>query len=399
MSKVDGVVDHGRKEPSFKRINPAEGAKYIEAMIVHCLSHHPEIVTWLRGSIDPDMLEFPPEYFKRDNLARRGGTYKDAKGITCALDQTLAQYRDTLEEEVKATDNTVEWTEQKISKVLYPKATAKARADKRARINLAAQALLGKAMLLWPAQDVRDLMSQDVKLTSAHERVDLIAFVNALKEFCLEGTGNVDNNIRVAEDYITKLRMKPNRFTAYVMEFKAAAENLATCGSTFTQERIVTLFIKNLDQIVFLNFFVNFLDCRHSLNELKTGTLQEAITVVLTYYNQVIRSAFDDDGSSLSGGTDGAGGGGGGGGSGSPSPVKVNSSKGLKEAVAASKAGGEFIVTQAVLAAFVRKQGTKRKASEDSATAAAKPPVKKGKCFAFEKGEVCKFGNKCKFEH
>ena len=397
MSKEVG--DPIRREPSFRRVNPAEGAKYIEAMVAHCLSNHPEIVTWLRGSIDPDMLEFEPEYFKRNNLARRGGTYKDAKGITCALDQTLAQYRATLEEEVKATDTAVEWTEQKISRVLYPKAMAKARADKRARLTQAAQALLGKAMLLWPANDVRDLMSQDTKLMSAYEKVDLIAWVNALKGFCLEGTGNVDNNIRFAEDYITKLKMKPTRFTAYVKEFKAAAENLATCGSTFTQERIVTLFIKNLDQVVFLNFFVNFLDCRHSLNELKTGTLQEAITVVLRYYNQVIRSCEGDDGSSLSGGTDVTGGDGGGGGGGSPSPVKVNSAKGLKEAVAASKAGGEFIVTQAVLAAFVRKQGTKRKASEDSATAAVKPPVKKGKCFAFERGEVCKFGNQCKFEH
>ena len=293
MSKVDSVVDQTRREPSFKRINPGEGAKYIEAMIAHCLTNHPEIVTWLRGSIDPDMLEFPPEFLRRNNLARRGGTYKDSQGITCALDQTLVEYRDTLEKEVKATDPDVEWSEHRVFRVLYPKATAKARADKRARLNQAAQALLGKAMLLWPAQDVRDLMSQDVKLMSAFETGDLIAFVNALKEFCLEGTGNVDNNIRVAEDYITKLKMSRYRFTAYVKEFKAAAENLTTCGSTFTQERVVTLFIKNLDQSVFINFFVNFLDVRHSLNELKTGTLQNAITVVHEYYTSVIRVVED----------------------------------------------------------------------------------------------------------
>ena len=99
MSKVDSVVDHTRKEPSFKKVNPGEGAKYIEAMIAHCLSNHPEIVTWLRGSIDRDMLEFTPEFLKVNNLARLGGTYKDAKGVTCGLDQTYAQYRDTLEAE------------------------------------------------------------------------------------------------------------------------------------------------------------------------------------------------------------------------------------------------------------------------------------------------------------
>jgi hypothetical protein len=121
MSKVDSVVDQIRKEPSFKRINPGEGAKYIEAMVAHCLSNHPEIVTWLRGSIDPDMLEFPPEFLKRNNLARRGGTYKDSQGITCVHDQTLAEYRETLENEVKATDKDVEWSEHRVFRVLYPK--------------------------------------------------------------------------------------------------------------------------------------------------------------------------------------------------------------------------------------------------------------------------------------
>ena len=55
MSKEDKVIDQSRGGPSFRRINPGEGAKYIEGMIAHCLSYHPEIVSWLRGSIDPDI--------------------------------------------------------------------------------------------------------------------------------------------------------------------------------------------------------------------------------------------------------------------------------------------------------------------------------------------------------
>ena len=74
MSKVDSASSDQVRVPLFKRINPVEGAKYIDGMIAHCLSSHPEIVTWLRGSIDPDLLEFPPEFLKRNNLARRGGT-------------------------------------------------------------------------------------------------------------------------------------------------------------------------------------------------------------------------------------------------------------------------------------------------------------------------------------
>ena len=404
MSKADGgVADQVRVVvPQFKRVNPVEGARYIDSMVAHCLSNHPEIVTWLRGSIDPDMLEFPAEWRKRCNLARRGGTYKDSHGTLCPNDQTLEEYKEALMDEVRATDKDVEWTEAQITKALYPKQTAKARADKRARLNQAAQALLGKAMLLWPAPDVRDLMAQDTKLAAALETVDLIAFVKALKEFCLEGTGNVDNNIRVAEDHITNLKMSRTRFTQYVKEFKAAAENLATCGSTFTQERIVTLFIKNLDQSVFLNFFVNFLNPRHSLNELKTGTLQAAIIQVHEYYTAVIRVVEDDDAaSSLSNMSGGVGGGG------HSSPVKVTNTKGLKEVVASSNNGSEFLVTQAVLAAFVRsaskekdKVGEKRKVITDAAgTAGSTPPVKKGKCFAFEKGETCKFGTNCKFQH
>ena len=85
--------------------------------------------------------------------------------------------------------------------------------------------------------------------------------------------------------------------------------------------------------------------------------------------------------------------------------MKVTNAKGLKDVVASSNHGGEFLVTQAVLAAFVRsaskeKVGDKRKGNPDAAGAAGStPPPKKGKCFSFEKGETCKFGTNCKFQH
>ena len=234
-------------------------------------------------------------------------------------------------------DAGVEWTEAKVSEVLYPKAMAKARADKRARLDQQAQALLGKAMLLWPAPDVRDFMALDLKLTSAVETVDLVAFVNALKEFCLEGTSNVDNNIRVAEDHITILRMGKNRFTSFVKEFKAAAENLITCGSSFTQERVISLLMKNLDQSVFIYFYINYLDFNHHLNTHKLGTLQEAILVVHQYYNSVIRVVEDESPASSVGG---------GGGTPNHTPVKVNNAKGLKEAMSSPSTSSDYVVTK-----------------------------------------------------
>ena len=74
MSKSDGgVSDQVRVVvPQFKRVNPVEGARYIDGMVAYCLSNHPEIVTWLRGSIDPDMLEFTAEWRKRSNFSTSG---------------------------------------------------------------------------------------------------------------------------------------------------------------------------------------------------------------------------------------------------------------------------------------------------------------------------------------
>jgi hypothetical protein len=372
-------------------------AQNIESMIVHCLSNHTDIVPWLRGSVHPDMVEYPPEFLKMDNLARRGGTYRDSQGTICAADMSLLEYRDTLNAAVMARDASVEWTEAKVSEVLYPKAMAKARADRRSRLDQQAQALLGKAMLLWPAPDVRDLMSLDIKLTSAVETVDLIAFVNALKEFCLEGSGNVDNNIRVAEDTITNLRMGKNRFTAFIKDFKAAAENLISCGSNFTQERVISLLMKNLDQSVFVNFHINYLDVNHHLNALRLGTLQDAITVVHQYYNSVIRVVEDDSSTSTIGG---------GVGSHNHSVVKVGNAKGLKEALSTSSTSSDYVVSHAVLAAFVRsasKVGEKRKGTPSlgvgKSDVSGVTLSKRGKCFYFEKGEDCKFGAKCKFAH
>jgi hypothetical protein len=411
MSKSD-AQDTNRKECSFKKITPSDGARYIEQMIVHCLTHHADIVPWLRGSVHTDMLEFTLDWSKRDILARRSGTYKDKSGVIAVKDQTFAEYREALSEEVRKSLNNVtqgdnnsqgKITDGVITEILFPKKMAKARADNRAKLFSHAQALLGKAMLLWPASDVKELMAVNYKLNHAVDTLDLIGFVNALKEFCLEASGNVDNNIRAAENYVTELRMEKGKFTEYIRDFKAAADNLERCGSLFTQERIITLLIKNFDQHDFLNFYVQYLDKHHHLNTLKQGSLQEAINHLCEYYNTVVRVRDDESSLGSASNSDNHG------------PIRVFNQKGLRRAMAAPQnKTSSYVVSHEVLISMIAKPkpGDKRKKDKEKGAKDTKtsgeatdetdeeePPVKKGKCWNFEKNEKCRFGADCKFEH
>ncbi len=152
-----------RREPSYTKATPGDGAKYLDSTEVYCLIHHPEIVPWLGGCIHLDLLEFAPEFSKRANLARRGGTYRDASGQLVMVDQTYAEYKAVLYAEVTS-DLTITWTEAKIVEALYPKTMAKSRADNWAKLLSSAQAFLGKAMLLWPVAYLKDLMRDCAKL-------------------------------------------------------------------------------------------------------------------------------------------------------------------------------------------------------------------------------------------
>ena len=342
LSKYDSKSES--KTPVFRRVTPGEGQKYFDLIVQHCLNQHSEIVPWLQGTIHSDFLEFKPEFLKRGNLGRRGGTYKSAEGELVMVDMTIIDYREELIRHVQLSDDIeIQMEERHALEYLFPKASAKSRTDNRTKILSSAQALLGKAMLYWPESDVCALMSTDTKLLSAYEKIDLIAWVNDLKEFCLVGTGNIENNIRIAEESITALKMEKDKFTDYVKDFRAAADNLSRCGSNFTQERIVSLFFKNLDQKQFNQFYANFLDKNHHLNERKNGNLQEAITAVYEYYNEVIRVM--EDNASLGGNSAGS----------NPSSFNSASSvKGVKHYVNSNKTQEPVVVPHHVLATLIR---------------------------------------------
>lgn len=405
MFKGSDATSVSRSEPSFTRATPGDGAKYLDLMEVYCLIHHPEIVPWLGGCIHLDMLEFAPEFSRRANLARRGGTYRDTSGQLVMVDQTYAEYKAILYAEVTS-DLTITWTEAKIVEALYPKSMAKSRADNRAKLLSSAQAFLGKAMLLWPVAYLKDLMRDYAKLQLAVRTLDLVAFVNALKAFCLEGSGNQESNRRIAEEHISNLKMLKGRFPSYIRDFKSAAEDLERCGSTFSHERIVTLLIKNLDQKVFVAFYLNFLDKNHHLHSLKSTSLQAAIEVLCDHYDSVVR-VFEDDDSAVSY---------------SEHKHPITSFKSLK-ANLSNSASDSITVSHTVLAALVNQatqssRGEKRKIAGEASVSKkfkgvgskgdgpkrsegdgelSKP--KKQPCFAFAKGDVCTYGSKCRFEH
>lgn len=407
------------KEPVFKRVTPGEGQKYFDLIILHALTNHSELVPWLNGTIHSDFLEFKPEFLKRGNLGRRSGTYKSADGELIMEDMTIVDYRDQLIQEVQLADELELGMEERVAiEYLFPKAMSKSRADNRTRILQSAQALLGKAMLLWPEADVCSLMSTDIKLASAYEKVDVIAWVNALKEFCLAGTGNIENNIRIAEESITSLKMEKSKFTEYVKDFRAAADNLSRCGSNFTQERIVSLFFKNLDQEQFTQFYANFLDKNHYLHERKNGNLQEAVTAVYDYFNSVIRVM--EDNASLGHNSQA---------SNHSGLTSITSVKGLKHHLCNSgKSQDSLVVPHHVLATLMRGnhvESLKRKADEStgerkkkhrsdiskssgienakSVDFKSRPTDKSGAssgiCFNWAENQKCKYGDSCKYSH
>ena len=147
------MASKSSREPAFRRVTPGEGQKYLELIIQYALNYHSEIVPLLNGTIHSDFVEFKPEFLKRDNLARRGGTYKSAEGELIMDDMTMVDYRAQLIQEVQLADELEQEMEERTAlENLFPKATAKSRADNRTKMLSSAQALLGKAMLYYGGQ-------------------------------------------------------------------------------------------------------------------------------------------------------------------------------------------------------------------------------------------------------
>ena len=230
-------------------------------------------------------------------------------------------------------------------------------------------------------------------------------------------------NAKAAEDTLEALKMKGHDLTAYVKAFRTAAENCKRCKSSFTQKRIVEMFIRNLNQAddAFFRFSIKILDSSDALHELTLKPLEHAIAHVEGYFKKVI---VPDLANKRSQNTTGA----------------VRSIGDLRNLLSSGNNNNNSSATVPlpILAAMLKlsnsnnnnsntnnnintedKKSRKRKADADNsedksvdksgsnsnnpvntkATKVKKEPAEKRLCYSFEEKGSCYRGDKCWFEH
>ena len=74
-------------------MTPNDGALYYDEIVLYCLTYHPDLVLWLRGTIPSDIVEADPTVWKKGILEGRGGTYKDEQGKTIDDDMSIVECR------------------------------------------------------------------------------------------------------------------------------------------------------------------------------------------------------------------------------------------------------------------------------------------------------------------
>jgi hypothetical protein len=147
-----------------------------------------------------------------------------------------------------------------------------------------------KLNLLWPSESLRIEMNNNLAIRKARECLDFIAWENAFISFCLDNCGNADMNVKAAEETLESLKMKGHDLISYVKAFRTAAENCKRCKYSFSEKRIVEMFIRNLNQAddAFFRFSIKILDSADALYELTLKPLEHAIAYIEGYFKKVI---------------------------------------------------------------------------------------------------------------
>jgi hypothetical protein len=421
------------KEPVFKTISPQAGQSYIASAQRYCLRNLSEVVSvFCSGCMPIEMLEFPLSVHRETLLARRAGCYHNSSGKVAKEDQTAIEWRAQLIAETQ--EAYVDCREDEALELLFPHSSKKSREHKRSVFESQSLSLIQSLNMLWPSEALSLELSRDSDIKKATETVDLIAWINAFTAFCLNNSGNAELNAKAAEDTLEETRMKGGDLAGYIKAFKIAAANVKLCKSKLSEAEIVGTFLRNLNQSedFFNRFATRHLDPADSLHSYVNKPLEEGITYAESYHKTVILTAL-----------------------GRKKSNSVNSVTDLKQLLESNNANKNSVnVPLPVLALYLKNNNNscnntntnnsnnatkdankKRKAQYDKEDTRKKQAVEKVKenqgtsgktdkavkvdteksvadaengeakkyikriCYAFEKGEKCRYGTRCHFRH
>jgi hypothetical protein len=277
------------KPPKFNTVSPSAGQAYVQAAQKYCLLYLSEVVsTFCRGVLPIEMLEHPLAFDRRNMIGRKAGKYNDSEGKLMVIDQSVSSWRAQLIVETQAANKNC--SEEDALTLLFPKTGGKSRENKRQLFATQSLQLLNNLNMLWPSEAMILEMDRNKGLRDATNSQDLIAWENAFISFCLDNCGNADMNVKAAEDTLESAKMKGMDLASYVKSFRTASENCKRCKSTFTEKRIVEIFIRNLNQDAdaFFRFSSKILDSSDSLFSLTSTSLEAAISYVEKFHKTVI---------------------------------------------------------------------------------------------------------------
>lgn len=400
----------GSATPRFNSISPSNGQAYISSARKYCLQTLSEVVsTFCRGTLPIEMLEHPLPYNKRNMLGRKAFKYTNTTGTIMTVDQTVSAWRTELINKTKTENENC--TDEEALELLFPASSKRAREAKRQSFATQTLQLMHNLNLLWPAEAMILEMDKNQGIQDATDSQDLIAWENAFTAFCLDNCGNADMNVRQAEETLDSTFMKGHDLSAYVKAFRIAFNNVRQCNSSYTERRIVELFIRNLNQSedAFYRFSRKILDSSDSLYALASQPLESAITHVETYYKSVIVPELAASKRKKAG-----------------SDRNTITSVEELEKLKTQSNKNPVTISHAVLATLLKKrkpsdrEEIERKKAKATAEAKAKAKAeaiakakseekdkekddpeskKEKKCFRFNTKNGCHFGDSCKYSH
>ena len=299
------------------------------------------------------------------------------------------------EPDVQSLENESRELREEAVRDLFPHNAKKSREVERSNLWKEAATLLGKMFYYWPSRDIQTKMQSSESLSDAFEQNDVIRFIEELRVFSLSGSGNPESNREAAEKHLMSLRMKPGKALEYFKDFTEAVEHVRVCKSSFSDFKIVDLFLRNIDQTSFPEWYVKFLSEDEPMYRFQKLKFEEVKEHALRYHNTVIR--VNERSAPQGRGTEGKG-------------NVIRSMNHLKSSVAETGTkNAPLIVDPVVLATLIKQAGVgkKRKAEKikdeikDDPTDKKKKIVeeKKGICFKFRDTGKCDRGNSCHFAH